>query len=178
MKSYFFKTQRLGFRNWIESDIEPFVAMSQDERVMEFFPAILSREEAIETVGRFQNFISEHNFGFFAVDLLENDQFIGFIGLSYPRFESFFTPCTEIGWRLHPDFWHQGFATEGAKGCLDFAFNRLKIDKIYSFTPLQNKASEKVMQRIGMSKECEFEHPLLHGSPLCKFHLYSITKPN
>jgi [ribosomal protein S5]-alanine N-acetyltransferase len=177
MKTYFFESDRLGFRNWIESDIEPFVAMNQDQRVMEFFPALLTRAETLLMVERIKGGIDKNGFGFFAVDLLENDAFIGFIGINYPRFESYFTPCIEIGWRLDPHFWHRGLATEGAKACLNFAFNSLNISKIYAFTPLQNKPSEKVMQRIDMTKEGEFEHPMLIDSLLRTTHLYSIQNP-
>ncbi len=178
MKTYFFKSARLGFRNWIESDTESFVAMNEDERVMAFFPNLLSRSETLLMIDRFRNNISQNGFGFFAVELLENNAFIGFIGLNRPQFESYFTPCIEIGWRLQYDFWHQGLATEGAKACLEFAFNTLNINKIYSFTPLQNKPSEKVMQRIGMTKEGEFDHPMISpDNSLCVAHLYSIKNP-
>jgi len=61
-------------------------------------------------------------------------------------------PAIEIGWRLLPKFWNQGLATEGAKRCLQFAFEELNIGEIYAVTSIHNKPSERVMQKIGMKK--------------------------
>ncbi len=176
MKNYFFKTERLGFRNWIGNDEAIFVEMNQDKRVMEFFPSLLSSTETLAMIERIKKNINVDGFGFFAVDLLQTDSFIGFIGISRPRFESHFTPCIEIGWRLHPDFWNKGLATEGALACLRLAFKH--FDKVYAFTAKQNLPSERVMQRIGMIKEGEFDHPLIaKTSPLRHHVIYVIQRP-
>ena len=72
--------------------------------------------------------------------------------------------------------WGNGYATEGAKACLDFAFNKLKIKEVYSVAPKLNVKSEKVMQKIGMEKVGEFEHPNIQtGSPLRICNLYNIS---
>ena len=110
-------------------------------------------------------------FGFYAVDLLETQFFIGFIGLGHPRFEAYFTPCVEIGWRILPQFWNKGYATEGALACLDYAFSVLKIQEIYSFTSILNLPSEKVMQKIGMTKLSNFEHPNLEDGHNLRTHV-------
>jgi RimJ/RimL family protein N-acetyltransferase len=76
-----------------------------------------------------------------------------------------FTPCVDIGWRLAKAQWGNGFASEGAKACLDYAKKTLKIEEIYSIAPKINLRSEKVMQKIGMQKVKEFKHPLLSDYP-------------
>lgn len=172
---YIFTSERLGFRQWQNSDIPPFVAMNQDARVMRFFPNLLSAEETIDMVERIQTLITQRGYSWFAVDELSTGTFIGFIGLNHPRFESFFTPCLEIGWRLHPDFWHKGYATEGGNACLDFAFKVLQAEKIYSFTADSNTPSEQVMIRLGMTKVGEFLHPLVPNHPLSNHVLYVKT---
>lgn len=160
-KQYLFKSERLGFRNWLESDIEMMTEINADKNVMEFFPDIASKGQTIDFIQKMQKQFTEKGFCYFAVDKLKNNEFIGFIGLSEKNFESEFTPCIDIGWRLSNLEWNNGFATEGAKRCLEYAFNVLKLEKIYSIAPKINIKSERVMKKIGMEKVLEFEHPLL-----------------
>lgn len=83
----------------------------------------------------------------------------------------------EIGWRLLPQYWHQGYATEGAKAVLKYAFRKLRLEKVISFTATQNSASERVMQRIGMEKIRDFQHPLIPADhSLSKHTLYEIQR--
>jgi RimJ/RimL family protein N-acetyltransferase len=173
---YFFQSKRLGFRQWKDTDAKVLAEMNQDPRVMEFFPDLLSEEETLAIITRIQNDIDQRSYGWFAVDELASGLFIGFIGISHPRFESFFTPCLEIGWRLHPDFWGKGYATEGAMACLKYAFEHLEVSSIYSFTTVANKRSERVMMNVGMNKIGEFEHPMLPNHPLGPHVLYVIHK--
>ncbi len=107
----------------------------------------------------------------------KSDEFIGYIGLYTVQFDAEFTPCTEIGWRLSKDHWNNGYATEGAKACLDFAFTVLNISKIYSFTSLVNVRSINVMTKIGLGQEGEFDHPNLNQDhPLYRHVLYSLER--
>jgi len=160
-KQYLFKSERLGFRNWLESDIEMMTEINADKNVMEFFPGLASKDQTIDFIQKMQKQFTEKGFCYFAVDKLKNNKFIGFIGLSEKSFEAAFTPCIDIGWRLSNTEWNNGFATEGAKRCLEYAFDVLKLEKIYSIAPKINIKSERVMKKIGMEKVLEFEHPLL-----------------
>ncbi|MEM7549875.1 MAG: GNAT family N-acetyltransferase [Bacteroidota bacterium] len=174
---YFFKSERLGFRNWREKDIPEFIKMNRDPKVMRYFPNILSEEESRISVERFKSCYANNSFCFYAIDKLEDSSFIGFIGISAATFKADFTPCTEIGWRLKSDEWGKGYATEGASRCLEYGFSELKLSTIYSFTPLQNKASENVMKKIGMNKVGTFNHPSVPSdSPLVEHVLYVVTK--
>ena len=119
----------------------------------------------------------EHVFGLWAVEVKDQQQFAGFIGLSIPEFTADFTPCVEIGWRLDVPFWNQGYATEGAQAVLEFGFTQCKLTEIVSFTVPANGASRRVMEKIGMSYIDQFEHPALAaGDPLRSHVLYRITK--
>ena len=92
-------------------------------------------------------------------------EFIGFIGLMNQTYESHFTPCVDIGWRLRRSAWGQGYATEGALACLHFAQESLSLSEVVSVASVSNKASERVMQKIGMTKVGEFDHLLLLDFP-------------
>jgi len=159
--NYIIKSERLGFRNWRPSDIDEMFAINSDKDVMEFFPAFPTKEQTAEFIERMNNQFLDSKFCYFAVDKLENQEFIGFIGLSKQTYDAKFTPCIDIGWRIKSSEWNKGFATEGAKRCLDYAFNDLEIGKVYSVAPKINIKSEHIMTKIGMKKLYEFNHPLL-----------------
>ncbi|SDL70451.1 Protein N-acetyltransferase, RimJ/RimL family [Salinimicrobium catena] len=175
--NYLFTSQRLGFRSWTHDDLDQFAAMNADEEVMKHFPKPLSREESAEFLDRLFKHYAKHGYCYFAAEVLESREFIGFIGLAFQSYAAPFTPATDIGWRLKRSAWGKGYATEGAKRCLQFAFEDLQLEKVISTCPKQNHRSELVMQKIGMKKASEFDHPKLQDSPeLQKCVVYEIEK--
>jgi len=174
---YVITTPRLGLRRWKESDLPLVIAMNQDKEVMLYFPSTLSAEESLEFFLRIQRQIEDLGFGLWAVEKLDSKEYIGFTGFSIPAFESFFTPCVEIGWRLRKEYWGRGYATEAALASLTHGFEKWEWDRIVSFTSVFNLPSERVMQKIGMTKQGEFEHPSLpNGHRLCRHLLYEIRR--
>lgn len=161
MNHYIFQTARLGFRNWGEGDILPMAEINADEAVMEYFPAKLSVEDTRGFIKRMQLQLAEKEFCYFAVDIIESREFIGFIGLSQQIFAADFTPCIDIGWRLKRSAWNKGYATEGAVACLNYGFGQLDLEEIYAMAPLANVRSVELMKKIGMIKRRTFEHPML-----------------
>lgn len=177
MKDYLFTSRRLGFRNWLEQDLELMAAISANVEVMQFFPRPASFEQTDQFIKRMQDQFDENDFCYFAVDKLEDSSFIGFIGLMLQDYEADFTPCVDIGWRLDPTAWNKGYATEGALACLGYGFKDLGLDSIYSTAPVVNVKSEVVMKKIGMRKVKEFDHPrLLDDDRLRNCNLYLMTK--
>ncbi|MBS1538162.1 MAG: GNAT family N-acetyltransferase [Bacteroidetes bacterium] len=170
-------TERLILRNWQGDDIELFIQMNSDIHVMKYFPGVMTREQTLEFFQRIQHHFDEYAYGLFAVEEKISGDFIGFIGFSHPRFESFFTPCIEIGWRLKATHWNKGLATEGALACLNYGFSILNFDKIYSFTSIYNLPSINVMKKIGLKHTGDFNHPMLNeDSWLFKHILYGISR--
>jgi 3-dehydroquinate dehydratase / shikimate dehydrogenase len=173
------KTERLLLRPWQEEDLEPFAALNADLKVREFFPSLLSREESDASVKRMSKHIQRHGWGFWAVSLIETNEFIGMIGLEDVNLEVPFVPAVEIGWRLAFKYWGKGYASEGALACLKYGFETLKLEEIVAFTAVQNLRSRKVMQRIGMHCDPadDFDHPRVpEGHPLRRHVLYRMTK--
>jgi RimJ/RimL family protein N-acetyltransferase len=172
-------TSRLRLRQWRESDLEPFAALNADPQVMEFMPARLSRSESDALARRSESEIAAQGFGFWAVELRETGDFVGFVGLRTASFEAHFTPSVEIGWRLARTSWGKGFATEAAGRCLRFAFDTLALSEVVSFTVPANLRSRAVMERLGMRRAAsdDFEHPRLPpGSPLRPHVLYRLAR--
>ena len=174
---YLFTSLRLGFRNWKADDLEAMSAISADPEVMEFFPRPATKDETKAFIERMQLQFAQNHFCYFAVERLDNSEFIGFIGLMEQTYPADFTPCVDIGWRLKRTAWNQGYATEGAKRSLDYAFNSLHLDLIYSTAPEVNLKSQHIMLKIGMQKVGEFLHPRLAGNErLEKCAVYTIHK--
>jgi len=171
------RTTRLLLRPWRPGDKEPFARLNADPQVMEHFPAALTRAESDALVDRIQARIAEDGFGFWALEVAETGSFIGFTGLSRPRFSAHFTPAVEIGWRLARNAWGQGYATEAARAATAYAFDQAGLDEIVSFTPRTNTRSQAVMRRLGMRHDSadDFDHPQLPpGHPLAPHVLYRL----
>ena len=155
-----FETPRLRLRQWRESDREPFAALNADPAVMEFFPALITREASNASIDSWQSQFVERGWSNWAIEVRETKAFVGFAGLSVPRRVFPFSPCVEVGWRLARAHWGKGFATEAARGAVRVGFERLALLEIVSFTTVLNLRSRAVMERIGMHNAHEdFEHP-------------------
>ncbi|MFC4353519.1 GNAT family N-acetyltransferase [Chryseomicrobium palamuruense] len=171
----YIETARLRLRDWEQTDLEPFSEMNADEEVMKYFPKTLSKEESDAFGQAIIAEIKEYGFGLYTVEVKETNEFIGFIGFHRATFESDFTPCVEIGWRLKKEAWGKGYATEGAKACLQYGLEELGFDEVYSFTAEINESSKHVMRKIGMEFVKEFEHSRVDvDSSLRKHVLYRI----
>lgn len=178
---YIFTSERLGFRTWISTDIAKLAEINADPEVMEFFPTSLNFSQTTTFVERMEMLFAKKGFCYFAVDKLEDNSFIGFIGLSEQRFEAPFTPCIDIGWRLSRKEWNKGYATEGAKACLNHAFQQLNLKKIHAIAPVLNLRSKQVMERIGMRQKGTFKHPLITSNErleTCFLYEINHTEPH
>jgi RimJ/RimL family protein N-acetyltransferase len=173
------RTPRLILREWRPEDREPFAQMNADPRVMEHFPSPSTRAESDAFADRIQAHFDQHGFGLWAVEVPGEAPFVGFVGLSIPRFEAHFTPAVEIGWRLAVESWGRGFATEAAHEAVRFGFEEVGLEEIVSFTVPANVRSRRVMERLGMTHDPadDFDHPGLPGHPLARHVLYRLRRP-
>jgi RimJ/RimL family protein N-acetyltransferase len=172
------RTNRLVLRRWRDSDRDPFAALNADPRVMEHFPGLLTRAESDAMIDRMEARFDEFGFGLWALEVAETGEFIGFTGLSTPRFAAHFMPAVEVGWRLAHWAWGHGYASEAARRALTFGFEEVGLPEIVSFTAISNVRSQAVMARIGMTHDPvdDFEHPLVpEGSRLRRHVLYRLS---
>lgn len=164
-------SNRLIMRRWESKDRDKFYKLNSDPRVMEYFPKVLNRDESDEFLKKIEERIEGDGFGLYAVDLKESNEFIGYIGLNIPRVGLSIEPCIEIGWRLKYEKWGNGYAIEGARAVLDYAFNILKIERVYSFTAKINNRSENVMKKLGMKRDRNFLHPSIEKGDVLEEHI-------
>ncbi|MGZ3711529.1 MAG: GNAT family N-acetyltransferase [Bdellovibrionota bacterium] len=173
------ETERLLLRRWKASDAEPFSLLNSDPIVMEFLLGQLSREESDAMIGRSEAHFEQYGFGPWAVELKSTGALLGFTGLMCPKFETSFTPCVEVGWRLAREYWGRGIATEAARAALAFGF-QAGLQEIVSFTVAANIRSLAVMERLGMKRDLRgnFDHPRVpEGHPLRPHVLYRLPAP-
>lgn len=171
-----FETERLLMRQWKNSDREPFAIMNSDPAVMKFFPALLSREKSDASMDKLQGLIAEQGWGLWALEEKLSGQFVGFTGLNVPSVPLPFSPCVEVGWRLSPEFWGRGLATEAARQAVFVGFDQVGLAEIVSFTAVPNHPSRAVMNRLGMVEAECFNHPSLSEGHELQLHvLYKLS---
>lgn len=152
--------------------------MNADPAVGAQLAGPLSPEQSAAMVSRISDGFDRHGFGLWALELLDTAEFLGFTGLSVPAFEAPFLPAVEIGWRLAPGAWGNGYATEAARAALRYGFADAGLGEIIAITAMSNVRSQAVMRRLGMCTDSaeDFDHPLLPAvHPLRRHVLYRIT---
>jgi len=159
-------------RRMVKEDLDAFVAMNADPRVMEFFPRPWSPEESRMAFDKIESEFSTRGFGIYALE--SSGEFAGIVGLWVPSFEAHFTPAVEILWRLLPQFWGNGLVTEAGRAVLNMAFQHLNLTRVVAFATIENHRSIRVMERLGMTRDAEpfFDHPDVTDSRLQKHVLY------
>ena len=147
--------------------------MHADPQVMRDLPGLLGAAESETLVANYQQFLLAHGWGTWALQLRDSGEFVGLAGLDEvpPGFD--FAPAVQIRWRLAREFWGRGLAAEAAREALRVGFEQLGLPRIHAFTALRNARSQALMQRLGMQRLREFEHPrLATGHPLRRQVLY------
>ena len=172
------KTARLLLRPWRDSDLPLFAEQNADPVVMRFLVGPLTRAQSDAYVARSQQDLAEARICKWAVEIPGIAPFIGAVGLSRVRFEAPFTPAVEVAWRLHRHYWGRGYATEAARAAIDDGFARIGLHEIVALTTLRNLASQRVMEKLGMTRTIEFDHPnVSEDSPLRRHILYRLARP-
>ncbi|MBK3775966.1 GNAT family N-acetyltransferase [Azospirillum brasilense] len=172
-------SSRLILRPWRDGDGDAFHALSQNPMVMEHLLPLPDRTASDAVIRRIGEHFDRHGFGFWAVERPGRSPFIGFVGLARVTWEAPFAPAVEVGWRLHPDHWGQGLATEAAGLALAHGFGAVGLDEIVAFTVPANQRSQRVMERLGMERDAvgDFDHPRVPDGHRLKRHiLYRIGR--
>jgi RimJ/RimL family protein N-acetyltransferase len=158
------ETPRLLLRQWTPDDLAELVAVFAEPRVW-WYPlgrGLTESETAAFLARRIEEWRTQ-GWGHWAVE--RDGALIGYAGFALPAFLPEVMPVPEIGWRLHPDHWGQGLATEAARAALAYGFETLGFAEVVSIYEPDNAASGRVMERLGMTFDRDTAHPEL-GVPL------------
>lgn len=141
------ETKRLFLRKLKDYDVEEIFKMRSDVEIMRFIrEPQTKKEESRKWIEMISERWDDEKIGFCGVIEKETKRFVGWCGLW--RLKE--TKEIEVGYAINKDFWGKGYASESAKGCLEYGFNELNLDKIVAVADPENIASQNVMKRIGM----------------------------
>ncbi|MCB9062064.1 MAG: GNAT family N-acetyltransferase [Halobacteriovoraceae bacterium] len=175
----YIQTERLILRQWKNSDRDIFAQINADPEMMKFFPSTYDKNKSDNFIDKTIELIKKNNYGFFAVELKETKEFIGFVGFTDTDYEAYFVPAIEIGWRIHKKYWKKGLATEAAFSCLKYCFEKFNFDEIVACTATANRPSRNVMERIGMKQDLNgtfFHSQIPKGHKHSEHVLYRMRK--
>ncbi len=150
--------------------------MNSDPEVMRWLPSALTRKESDQLMTQIDDGFASRGFGVWAAERRDDGAFLGFVGLNVPRWELPFWACVEVAWRLSRAAWGFGYATEGAREALRFGFEDVGLERIRSWTVPENRRSLAVMDRLGMTRLGEFDHPALPDGHALRRHVHMVLE--
>lgn len=143
------ETERLYMRELTQADYKALCEILQDEETMYAYEGAFSFEEVHEWLDRQISRYKKWGFGLWAVILKETDKLIGQCGLTMQPWKN--GEVLEIGYLFNRAYWHNGYATEAAKACKEYAFEILDANEVCSIIRDTNTASQNVALRNGMT---------------------------
>lgn len=165
------ETKRLILRELTMEDLQGLHAILSDPEWMQHYPAPFSLEKTTGWISwNIENY-AMYGFGLWAVMLKGTDApltLIGDCGITMQKIDGSMEP--EIGYHIHKEFACNGYATEAARACRNYAFDTLQLPAIYSYMNENNLASQKVAQKNGMRLVKKIEET--HQATV----IYRITK--
>lgn len=141
------ETARLGFRQMTTADLDNMAALLGDPAVMIYYPAPKTREEAGQWIAWNGSIYADHGYGLWIVETLAGT-FLGDCGLTWQEVNG--RPVLEVGYHMRADVQGQGYATEAAFACKDFARDELHANHLVAIVHPDNVASRRVAEKIGM----------------------------
>jgi len=163
------ETERLILRKYRLSDFEDHFRLCADPDVMRYLVGgkPMSRLEA----WRHMAFLVGHwellGYGYFVAEEKASGRFVGRIGFANPEG----WPGFEIGWTIAPEYQGRGFATEGGRFLLEYAFEKMDKSHVISVINPENKPSIRVAERLGEKLEGKSE---VMGTAML---IYGIDRP-
>jgi len=147
------ETKRLLLRELAIDDLENLHKILSDPESMKHYPAPFTLQKSKQWIEWNRNNYQTYGFGLWAVMLKEHNLFIGDCGITMQKIHNQLEP--EIGYHINKAYTGNGYATEAAQACRDYAFGVLKLPKVYSYMKYTNIASQRVAQKNGMKLAME-----------------------
>ena len=144
------ETQRLEMVAMTIRDIGLLYQLTGDSEVMKFFPSVLSYHETEQMIHKILDHYERYGYCFWKVLLKPKGEFVGIAGLLHQEIDG--EVETEISYRIRPEHWNNGYATEAAQACKEYAENTLGKKRLISLIRPQNSASKRVAQKLGAKK--------------------------
>lgn len=108
----------------------------------------------------------------FAVTLTEDGTFLGVVGLHVNRIHN----MAELAYWIGKPYWRSGYCTEAAARIIQFAFDKLELNRVYAAAMTRNPASYKVMEKIGMKYEGILRNHIRKGDVYEDLRYYGLLR--
>ena len=142
------ETKRLVLREMTEEDRPALCDILQDETVMYAYAHAFSDQEVTDWLQNQLRRYRQDGFGLWAAVRKADGAVIGQCGLTWQQWEE--RRVLEVGYLFRRSAWHQGYATEAARACRDYAFSTLGVEEVFSIIRDNNLPSRRVAERNGM----------------------------
>lgn len=142
------ETERLILREMVVADAVDMFEMDSDPEVYKYTGDFIPKsvEDTKERISNYPDY-EKYGYGRWATELKETGEIIGWCGLKYIEE----IDEVDIGYRWKPKYWGNGYATEASKVCLEYGFKQLGLEQIIGQLYPENKASIRVLEKIGMT---------------------------
>jgi RimJ/RimL family protein N-acetyltransferase len=145
------ETSRLALRPFRKDDVDLLSELMANQDFMRFSLGVYTREQTQTVLEKFLSWNRAGRPSPFAVVVRSNGALLGYCGFLHWHVDG--TDEIEIGYRLHPDYWNKGIATAAATAVRDHTFRDLELPRAISLIHLENIASRRVAEKIGMTLE-------------------------
>ena len=132
-----------------QDDLPALQGILQDEETMYAYNGAFDEAETQAWLDRQLSRYAQYGFGLWAVVLKESGGMIGQCGLTMQPWRG--DEVLEVGYLFNRAFWHHGYATEAARGCMEYAFDLLGAREVCSIIRETNLPSRRVAERNGMT---------------------------
>lgn len=175
----YLETERLCIRDHKWEDIETHHKLLSDEEVMYYLQDIKttswtsSRENLMKAMEEENRSRREHYF--FRIEDKITHEHIGEIGYTITDF-TLLGACVNLGYFSYKKYWNKGYMTEAVNEVLRFAFEENHVYRVATGCLKENKASERVMQKCGFTKEGELKKKEWHDGQMRDRVIYRMLK--
>jgi RimJ/RimL family protein N-acetyltransferase len=154
-------TERLLLERWAPEHAPGLAEVNARPEVMRYLNGgqALTRAESDAVSERVAEHWADHGFGLWALVVRSTGRMIGFGGICHPLWLPARAREVEVGWRLHPDAWGRGYATEVGREALRVGFEERGLKEIIALVHPDNHRSAAVATRLGMEREGRMSHP-------------------
>lgn len=149
----YLETERLVLRDWTPDDVVHFARINSDPIIMEYYPSRLDSKATDRLVTHFQDHITKHGYGFYAVEHKDDGAFVGFSGLAQVPKSLPFAPAVELAWRLDYGYWGKGYGSEVTRALLAHGFGALGLDEIVAYCVEHHVRAQALLEKIKFTRD-------------------------
>lgn len=165
------ESERLQFRRLTEADFDDVASVLLDEETTRLMQISFTEERAALWLEKLIRLYDLFPFNYWHVSRKEDGRFIGIMGIVPEKVLG--EAYVGLGYLVQRDFWRQGYASEGTRACVQWAFDHIDTDEIIAEIAIGNLPSVRVAEKLGMEYVCEYLRPAENGVPHA---LYSLKR--